>query len=178
MRVYQKSKRSLKSLQGLSAKRNGADAETQVELISQQYARDGVAEVSKRYEPYKRLSGGSPSGVFKAAYTGQSGCDFELWLRDGRAGHLEMKSREAERISKEALNNDQQAQLQRRLDWGQLALVLVRLKGEWVLVPYARWHEGTRKTHNMEQLLKIGVAVPLRGTLPDFLKALELLDAA
>ena len=175
MRKYQKPKRSLKSLQGLAAKRNGADAESQIEQIASVYEREGVAELTKRYEPYRRVSGTGASGVFKAAYLGSSGCDFELWLKDGRAGHVEMKSREADRISKTALDPTQQAQLQRRVDWGQLALVVVRLRGEWVLIPYARWHEGERKTHSRVQLLEIGVAVPMREGLPDILAALPLL---
>lgn len=174
MRKYQKPTRSVKSLQGLSAKRNGANAESLVEQMALTYAREGVAELSKRYEPYKRVSSGGSNGVFRAAYLGCSGCDYELWLKDGRAGHLELKSREADRINKDVLDENQKAQLQRRLDWGQLALVLVRLRGEWILINYARWLEDTRKTHNREQLLEIGAVVPLREGLPDFLAVLDL----
>ena len=130
--------------------------------------------MSKRYEPYRRL-GGSAGTTFKAMYLGVSGCDYELWLPDGRAGHMEMKSREAERIPKDAIDQTQKAQLHRRLAWGQLALVLVRLQGAWYLVDFRRWNDGDRKSHNRLQLLEIGVAVPLTPAgLPDFLSVLPL----
>lgn len=172
MRQYTKQTRSLKSLQGLSAKQNGADAEQQVQDMALQYAREGIAEIQKRYEPYRRLGGTAAGGAFRATYLGKSGCDFEVWLEDGRAGHLEMKSRDADRIPKDAIDETQKAQLSRRLAWGQLALVLVRLRGDWFLVSYSRWNDGDRKSHNALQLSEVGVRVPMRDGLPDFLSAL------
>jgi len=172
MRQYIKPTRTLKSLQGLNAKQNGADAETLVLQMGEIYAREYRAEIQKRYEPYKRLGGGATGGTFRAAYLGKSGCDFELWLADGRAGHLEMKSRDADRISKDCIDEAQRAQLSRRLAWGQLALILVRLRDMWFLCSYSRWNDSARKSHNALQLREIGVQVPLRDGLPDFLEVL------
>lgn len=171
MRQYIKTRRSVKSIAGLAAKQNGQDAETLVQLAASAYAQEYLAEVNKRYEPYRRL-GGSSGGTFRATYLAKSGCDFELWLPDGRAGHLEMKSRDAERIPKDAIDDTQKAQLHRRLAWGQLALILVRLQGEWFLVSFARWNDGARKSHNRAQLLEIGAPVHIKDGYPDFLAAL------
>lgn len=172
MRQYSTPKRSVKSLGGLAAKQNGADAESQVEQMAAVYQREYVAEVCKRYEPYRRLGGTAAGGAFRATYLGKSGCDFELWLSDGRAGHLEMKSREGERIEKSAIDDEQKAQLHRRLAWNQLALVLVRLQGDWFLISFSNWNNGDRKSHNRLQLEEIGARVPQREGLPDFLAAL------
>lgn len=157
-------------LSGLSAKLNGADAEDAVNMISNLYLQEGSAEICKRYEPYRRV--GSGGKVFKATYTERAGCDFELWLADGRAGHIELKSREADRIPKSAIDDTQSAQLSRRLAYGHLALVLVRLRGVWYLVPWDKWGEGERKSHNAAQLEELGVKLPLRSGLPDILAGL------
>jgi len=157
-------------LSGLSAKLNGADAESAVNMIANLYLQEGSAEICKRYEPYRRV--GSGGKVFKATYTERAGCDFELWLADGRAGHIELKSREADRIPKSAIDDTQSAQLSRRLSYGHLALVLVRLRGVWFLVSWDRWQDGERKSHNAKQLEEIGVRLALRSGLPDIVKAL------
>lgn len=154
-------------LAGLSANRNGADAESQIEMISNVYLNEGKAEICKRYEPYRRVSGGAKS--FKAVYAGKSGCDFELWLPDGRSGHMELKSREADRIPKSAIDETQSRQLERRQAWGHLAFVIVRLRGVWYRVPWSRWQEGDRKSHNAAQLAEIGHLIPIKRGLPDIL---------
>jgi hypothetical protein len=81
-----------------------------------------------------------------------------------------MKSREAERIPKSAIDETQAAQLQRRADWGQIAWVVVRLRGVWFRVDWARWNDGDRKSHNAKQLAEIGTELPVvHGGLPDLL---------
>lgn len=172
MRRFQRTPRKLTKagLAGLEAKRNGADAEAQLEMISNVYLNEGTAEICKRYEPYRRVSGGAKS--FKAVYAGKSGCDFEIWLPDGRSGHIEMKSREADRISKSAIDETQTRQLDRRLAWGHIAGVIVRLRGVWYYVDWARWGEGDRKSHNAKQLAEIGTLIPIRNGLPDLLKVI------
>lgn len=172
MRRYERQRKTYTKagLAGLNAKRNGADAEAQIEMIANVYLNEGTAEICKRYEPYRRVSGGSKT--FKAVYAGKSGCDFELWLPDGRSGHVEMKSREADRISKDAIDDTQAAQLTRRMQWGHLAFVVVRLRGVWYRVAWSRWHEGDRKSHNTKQLEEIGVLLPIRSGLPDLIHGL------
>lgn len=157
--------------QGKSAKVNGADAEAKVEEMAAEYLRHGRAEICKRYEPHKYVGRGN--GFFKAVYLGKSGCDFEVYLPDGRAGMLELKSRSGGRITKDALDPFQQAQLRRRMLWGHISKVLVRLDDEWIIVDYRRWHEGDRKSHNRDQLVALGdiVEIDARGR-PDFLSFL------
>ena len=172
MRRFERPKKrySKAGLAGLEAKRNGADAEAQMEMIANVYMNEGTAEICKRYEPYKRVSGGSKT--FKAVYAGKSGCDFEIWLPDGRSGHIEMKSREADRITKDAIDDTQSAQLTRRMQWGHIAGVVIRLKGIWYYVEWSRWFEGDRKSHNVKQLGEIGTVIPLRSGLPDLLSVI------
>lgn len=155
MRLYHRPQRTARQRAGSLAKANGKSAEEVIETLAAYYLSEGLAELTKRYEPYRRV--GNAVGGFRAVYAGQAGCDYELWLPDGRAGHVEVKSREADRIEKSAIDPFQQAQLQRRIAWGQLAIVLVRLRGEWFYVPFSRWHEGKRLSHNIGQLYEIGV---------------------
>jgi hypothetical protein len=49
---------------------------------------------------------------------------------------IEVKSREADRVAVSVLDETQQAQLGDLADMGRIALVLVRLRGEWYCVPY------------------------------------------
>lgn len=165
----------VRRLAGAMAKSNGANFEAQIEQLCEVYKQHDLLELNKRYEPYKRVGRGSGTS-FKGVHIGKSGCDFELWLYNGKAGHLEAKSRESERITKDALDDTQQAQLQRRVNWGQLALVLVRLQGVWYLIDYARWHEGDRMSHNHKQLEEIGVKLNVKNGIPDLLTPLLTWD--
>jgi len=169
MRRFQRKTREMgaRSLGGLKAKRNGADAEGMVEMIANVYLHEGKAEICKRHEPYRRVSSGKKA--FKAVYAGKSGCDYEIWLRDGSSGHIELKSREGVRINKNAIDSSQAEQLTRRVKWNQIAWIIVRLKGEWFRVEWEKWDSGTRKSHNRTQLEEIGSCVPLKGGLPDIL---------
>lgn len=159
-----KARPSAAAVAGLAAKRNGQSAEELIDNTAAVLLQRGFAEVCKRYEPYKRVSSGSGS-TFRGCYLGKSGADYELWFSNGQAGHLEVKSREATRIEIGAVDDFQTAQLDRRVKWGQLAFVLVRLSGEWFLVPWSLWRcdaKGEaykRKSHNREQLSEIGLSL-------------------
>jgi hypothetical protein len=85
---------------------------------------------------------------------------------------MELKSREADRIPKAAIDDTQSAQLTRRAAWGHLAFVVVRLRGIWYRVCWSRWHEGDRKSHNATQLAEIGTPLPIRSGLPHLLHGL------
>lgn len=163
MRKFITKKRTGKSLSGYKSKKNGQSAESILEETALYYKERGEAEILKRYEPYKRIGGGSQGGMFKAVYTHKAGADYSVWLSDGRAGMLEVKSRESERISIGAIDEEQKAMLERRDKAGQLALILVRLKGEWYLISFKRWYfdetgeSYTRKSHSKKQLKEIGL---------------------
>ena len=165
----------VRKLAGAMAKANGQDFEAAIEALCQVYQHHDLLELNKRYEPYKRVGRGSGTS-FKGVHTGKSGCDFEIFLCTGKAGHLEAKSRESERIPKDALDPTQQAQLERRVRWGQLALVLVRLQGIWYLIDYRRWHEGDRMSHNHGQLAEIGVKLVVKDGIPNLLTPLLTWD--
>jgi hypothetical protein len=131
MRTYKASrKRPLTSAaqkRGYKSKVNGRDAEELV-LVSDI---DGM--LFKRYEPYRRLTGGK---IFKAQATEKAGCDYSVFTAYN-AGMIEVKSREADRIALSALDETQHAQLHQLSEMGRIALVLVRLRGEWYCLPYA-----------------------------------------
>ncbi len=165
MRKFTPKKRTGKSLSGYKSKKNGQSAEDQVEETAKYYLSTGQAEINKRYEPYKRIGGGGSGGIFKAVYKGKSGCDYALYLPDGRAGMIEVKSREADRIYISVIDEMQKEQLKRRYDWDQLALILVRMRGEWYLVSYFNWYFNkngesySRKSHSIKQLSEIGMKI-------------------
>lgn len=88
--------------------------------------------VYKRYEPYKRLTGGT---IFKAQSMEKSGCDYSVFTSTC-SGMIEVKSRDSDRISLSALDETQHGQLQALSEMGLIALVLVRLTSGWYVIPY------------------------------------------
>lgn len=163
-----------KSVAGLRAQKQGKTAEEQILEIGAFYLQHGIAEISKRYEPYKRVGAGK--NCFRAVYAEKSGCDFELWLPSGKAGYLECKSREGMRIQKSAIDPFQAEQLDRRLAWGQLAIVLVRLDNAWFICSWQKFRDYEKKSFTVADLLIVGKPVPmLANLLPDFIKVLDQL---
>lgn len=172
MRKFQNNNKTIRtgrSLAGYTAKQNGKDAESLLDQTAEYYAGTGEALIYKRYEPYKRVSGGT-TRVFKAVYAGKAGCDYSIWLPDGRAGMIEVKSRDATRIRIDALNDDQHKQLALMKQFNMLAYVLVRLNDQWYLIDYDKWLHPKRKSHNISQLQEI-------GTLLVVTHIIKLLDA-
>lgn len=141
------------------AQRSGANAEYLVEQIGLKYESQMIARIRKRHEPYKRVGGVGRNGLFKAVNTGASGCDFEVWLNDGRAGLMEVKSRKATRVPLGAIGSTQACDLTRMTHWGHLALVLVRLCERWYLIDYRAWTHETKRSLNAEDLTTQGVAL-------------------
>lgn len=156
------------------AQQSGANAEWLVEEQSALYLRDQSAYVRKRYEPYRRVGRAGKGNMFKAVPTGASGPDFEVWLRDGRAGLIEVKSRKGARIELAAIGDTQALALRRMSEWGHLALVLVRLNHEWFLVSYEAWTHHKKRSLNREDLSVQGVRCPVdTDNKPDFLSVLD-----
>lgn len=156
------------------AQRSGANAEYLVEQMGVHYESRMIARVRKRHEPYRRVGGVGKGGMFKAVNTGSSGPDFELWLADGRAGLMEVKSRKANRVVLSSVGEAQALDLTRMSYWGHLALVLVRLVDEWYLVDYRAWTHATKRSLNAHDLGIQGVRVQLSAHgLPDYLDAIN-----
>lgn len=155
------------------AQRSGANAEYLVEQMGLEYESQSLARIRKRHEPYKRV-GGVKNGMFKAVNTGASGPDFEVWLSDGRAGLLEVKSRKGKRIPLSAIGGAQAHDLKQMLEWGHLALVLVRLEGEWYLLSFSAWTHETKRSLNAGDLVEQGVHLRTddRGA-PRFYEAID-----
>ena len=127
------------------AQRTGVEAEALVERMGAEYLRAEYANIRKRSEPYRRIGGVGKGAVFRAVNTGASGPDFELWLADGRAGLLELKSRKGSRVPLDAVGGAQALALRRCVSWGHLALVLVRLDGVWTVVRRRRAGSVSRR---------------------------------
>ena len=161
-----------KSAAGLRAQRQGKTAEEQILEIGAFYLQHGIAELCKRHEPYKRV--GSGKNCFHAVYSEKAGCDFEIWLPSGKAGYLECKSREGLRIQKSAIDPYQWEQLDRRVSWGQIAVVLVRLDNKWFICPWIKFRDYEKKSFTEADLLAVGKPIPmLANLLPDFIKVLD-----
>jgi hypothetical protein len=111
---------------GYKSKMNGREAE---ELLLNT---DIQGLIYKRYEPYKRLTGGK---IFKAQATDKAGCDYSVFTASN-AGMIEVKSREASRLAVSILDETQQAQLEQLASMNRIALVLARLQGQWYCIPY------------------------------------------
>ena len=155
------------------AQRTGADAEALVESIAQEYERAGRAHLRKRYEPYRRIGRVMKGGTFRAVNIGSSGPDFELWLSDGRAGLIEVKSRKAARVPLAAVGDAQSLALRRCAEWGHLALVLVRLEHEWFLLDFMAWTHHKKRSLNRTDLATQGIQCPVDALgRPDFLSVL------
>ena len=89
-------------------------------------------------------------------YTGKAGADYSIFLPTGKAGMIEVKSRDSDRISISAVSDDQVQQLRKLKEFNQLAYVLVRLKTRWFIVDFANWLRHDRKSHTALQLAQIG----------------------
>ena len=156
------------------AQRSGANAEYLVEQAATLYRVRHEAEVRKRHEPYRRV-GGVKDGLFKAVNTGASGPDFELWLSDGRAGLMEVKSRKGKRVQLGCVGTPQSEALGQMVAWGHLALILLRLAGEWYLLDFRAWHHPTKRSLNAEDLETRGARVhETEHGFPDYLASLDI----
>ena len=129
------------------------------------YKNDPYIFVFKRYEPYKRV--GQPrKGVFKAVNQGKAGCDFAFFLFDGIAGMFELKSRKGTRITKTAVDAVQADELDKMVSLGHLSFVLVEMRVSdedslWFRVDWNLWYSGSKKSHNIEDLQRIGMLCPV-----------------
>jgi len=148
-----------KKLAGLRAKRNGQRSEHVLETTASALS----LMIYKRYEPYKRISR-SGTKSFRAVYLGKSGCDYSVFLSDGRAGMIEVKSRQS-RINKSALDEVQHSQLDNLKKMGHLAYVLIYISECWILVDYSAFMQPDRKSHTLPQLLEIGVQLTCRNNV-------------
>lgn len=157
------------------AQRTGADAERLVEEQGIEYLRAKRGYVRKRYEPYRRIGGkAGPNNMFKAVPVGTSGPDFEVWLPDGRAGLVEVKSRKGTRVALSAIGDAQALTLRRMAEWGHLSFVLVRLDLEWYLVSFDAWTHEKKRSLNREDLALQGARCPEDADgRPDFLCVID-----
>lgn len=148
MRVYNSRRRNTNTAAakaGRKAQKQGKAAE---QLLLQT---DADALIYKRYEPYRRLSGGT---LFKAQALEKSGCDYSIFTPHN-AGMIEVKSREADRLALSALDEKQHEQLAQLSEWGRISLVLARLRGQWYCIPYHLFKTPPRgkKSWNRDELI-------------------------
>lgn len=144
MRTYKAANMNKKRRSGKKAQRSGKLAEQ--ELL----ATDVPYLIYKRYEPYKRLNGGT---IFKAQSLEKAGCDYSIFTPHN-AGMIEVKSRDSDRLALSALDVKQHEQLAQLSEWGRIALVLARLSGNWYCIPYSIFKEPPRgkKSWNVTEL--------------------------
>lgn len=166
---------SKQQISNREAQRSGANAEYLVEQRAVFYEAKMLAKVRKRHEPYRRIGGAGRGGMFKAVNTGSSGADFELWLEDGRAGMMEVKSRKAKRVQLGAVGDAQALELTRLSHWGHLAFVLVRLVDEWFLIDYRAWTHQNKRSLNRDDLMRQGARCDVdEHGFPMYLEAIDI----
>jgi len=181
LRLAQGSPKAPSRVQGGRKARNaGESAEAQVLAITAAAFADR-ARLRKRPTPTKRLPSKAPGlkpGQFIACFERKSGPDIDVHLVGRPGGLLEIKSTEEPSIALDAVQPDQAAELQAFADLGLLALVLVRVRGQWWLVPWTAWRSPSgRKSLGPAELDQVGTRCPMilnRGAAgPDWLTALE-----
>lgn len=130
-------------IKGKKAKANGAKAEAQVLKAGAYYTQNDTMMIFKREENLAK----------------KVGADFSIWLKTGKSGFLECKSRNAKSIPLNAVDELQTAQLQAMEKWGYIGAVVVRLvvdtsTGEqhWFFVPASCWTHPTKKSLNLKDL--------------------------
>ena len=139
------------------AQRAGARAEHLIERGALQYTLEEQALIRKRHEPYRRVGKMSKGGVFRAVNTGSSGCDYEFYLSDGRAGILECKSRKGKRINLNAVGAHQADELEKLWTWGFLSFVIVYLDNSWYLISWGAFHHPSKRSLNIEDMKTRGI---------------------
>ena len=166
---------------GWRAKKSGESAEELVELVGRAYLNEGLAELRKRPEPYRRIGAAQANGHFTAAPLSKSGPDFDLTLPDGRSGLIELKSRKGHRIPLRAVGEAQAIALKRRIEWQGFGVVIVCLWDEgvaarWWVVDWRRWEQARARGYKSlsdVELDQVAARCELaHGLRPDWLPAL------
>lgn len=157
MRVYQSKTKTKSQVRGKRAQSAGKSAEQ--ELLNT----DCPYLIYKRYEPYRRLNGGT---IFKAQSLEKSGCDYSIFTPTN-AGMIEVKSRASDRLALSALDEKQHQQLKQLSEWQRIALVLARLNDEWYCIPYHHFTSPPRgkKSWNKTDLTPYAVTALPCGRL-------------
>jgi len=166
---------------GWRAKKAGESAEELMMRVGTLYRAQGIAELRKRPEPYRRIGAAKSNGQFIAAPLSKSGPDFDVCLPDGRAGLIEVKSRKGKRVPLSAVGEIQSEALKRRIDWQGFGVIIIMLWEEgtsprWWVVDAYRWDEARKrglKSFSDKQLNEVATQCELLiGQGPHWLPAL------
>ena len=161
---------------GNHSQRLGVAFEDIITKVSEYYLSKGLGYIKKRYEPYKRVGKPLSGSRFIGIHTGASGPDFEVFLRNGRSGLLEMKMRTSKYVPLAILNEKQIEELSLMDSWGYLSLICLYLNindGGFFVIPFSEWKHTKKKSLNLEDLAKFRITSYL-GTqkeIPDILGA-------
>ena len=79
---------------------------------------------------------------------------------------FELKSRKGTRITKTAVDAVQADELDKMVSLGHLSFVLVEMRVSdedslWFRVDWNLWYSGSKKSHNIEDLQRIGMLCPV-----------------
>ena len=167
-----------------ASRANGDRAEAEFKASCDYYAVTGRARLFKRPTQMRIIR--RAAVTMTAVPTAKAGVDYAGALAGGRAVLVEVKSRSVARVSVEALQPNQWAELAEFDDLGALCLVVVRLElrtgPAWWGVRFADWARAVevarmsgRASFNEAALDRIGYRCPLRQPYdrPDWLGALE-----
>jgi len=155
-----------KKIAGRKAYRRGKGLEDKIERIAEIYKNNqSYVELIRNYDAMQK----SKRGAFTV---GKSSCDYSIFSPKG-CGMIEAKARGGKSIRKDAVSEHQVEQLKRLKRMNCIALVCVQLECDnpqspIYLVDIDDWLKGDKKSHNAEDLKKIGrECEKVLGTLPD-----------
>jgi penicillin-binding protein-related factor A (putative recombinase) len=163
---------------GLKSKKAGDYYERIIERLNQYYMTQDLGMIKKRFEPYVRVSKNLSNHRFLAVNTGAAGADFEIFLRDGRSGLIELKYRSSTMITLDAINEKQIDELKLLDRWGFVACILVCLTpkdtdDQWFLIPFRDWAHDTKKSLNLKDLQAYKVSLVPNTELPDLVSKIN-----
>jgi len=159
---------------GRKAYRRGKSLEDKIEKaidIYQLPQNNFKYEVIRNYDAMQK----SKRGAFTV---GKSSCDYSFWSKDF-CGMIEAKARGGKSIRKDAVAEHQRAQLKRLKAIGHHGFVCVQLECDLpnspiYLVDIDLWDTGDKKSHNKEDLAKIGIkCITFQLNVPDIMTTLH-----
>lgn len=149
---------------GKRAYENGRNLEKRLEALGEYYreAEEFECEFIRNFDAMAKAN--NRKGGITAYTTGISSCDFSFWCGksvDFMSGMIEAKCRSGKRINKNAVSVHQRHQLYRLEKLGHYGFVCVSMidddeQAKIYLIHIKNWYRGQKKSHNIEDLEKIG----------------------
>lgn len=129
------------SLRNKISRHSGAAFENLIDRSCAYYAEKGIAKIEKTPEPVKIL-GRMANGIFKAVFTKQAQPDYKGTLSGGLSIVIEAKHTDTDRIRRNVISVEQEAELDIYNDMGADCHVLVSFGLQsFYMIPWHRFRD-------------------------------------